>query len=187
MKQAIIIHGCCNKDEYFSNDYPSSSNSHWIPWVQKQLLMEGVFAQTPEMPKPYTPEYNKWKMVFERFAVDTETILIGHSCGAGFLLRWLGENKIQIEKLVLVAPWLDPLNKRKGFLDFEIDHSIPKRVKNIHILYSNDESVEGVRESVEIIAAAFPNAQTHTFDNMGHFTFGEMGTTEFPVLMEILR
>lgn len=31
MKKAIIIHGACDKEEYFSDKYPSLSNSHWLP------------------------------------------------------------------------------------------------------------------------------------------------------------
>lgn len=50
MKTAIIIHGMPSKEEYFSSENPSSSNKHWFPWIQKQLILKGVLAQTPEMP-----------------------------------------------------------------------------------------------------------------------------------------
>ncbi len=112
MNNAIIIHGTCDEEEYFSDAYPSLSNSHWFPWLQKQLLIKSIFTQTPEMPEAYKPDYEKWKHEFERFSVDKETILIGHSCGGGFLIRWLSENKVEIDKLILVAPWLDPRNRR---------------------------------------------------------------------------
>ena len=107
MKNAIIIHGTCDEDEYFSDKYPSLSNSHWFPWLQKQLLINNIFTQTPEMPEAHKPDYDKWKKEFEKFDVNSETILVGHSCGGGFLIRWLSENKIKIKKLILVAPWLD--------------------------------------------------------------------------------
>ncbi|MEX0652068.1 MAG: alpha/beta fold hydrolase [Candidatus Paceibacterota bacterium] len=77
------------------------------------------------MPEPYLPNYEKWIEVFEQFKVDEETDLVGHSCGAGFLLRWLSENKINVGKLVLVAPWIDPINElgdENNFFDFERDH-----------------------------------------------------------------
>lgn len=86
MKTAIIIHGMPPKEEYFNAEYPSSSNKHWIPWIQKQLILNGILAQTPEMPEPYDPDYTKWYSVFEQFTIDGDTQLIGHSCGGGFLL-----------------------------------------------------------------------------------------------------
>jgi len=86
MKNAILLHGCCDREEYFSDQYPSLSNSHFFPWLQKQLLIKGIHTQTPEMPQSYEPDYSKWKKEFERYEINTETILLGHSCGAGFLL-----------------------------------------------------------------------------------------------------
>lgn len=187
MKSAIIVHGCCDKEEYFSLKYPSLSNSHWIPWLQKQLLIKGVFTQTPEFPKPFSPEYKKWKKELERFDINSETVLIGHSCGAGFLLRWLSETKTQVDQLILVAPWMDPTKKRKGFLDFELDPKLEKRVNQIHILFSLDEKVEGVKESVEEIRQFYPGAKYHEFKKMGHFCFEEMGHVEFPELLELVE
>ena len=68
MKTAILIHGTCDEEEYFSDLYPSLSNSHWFPWLQKQLLIKGIFTQTPEMPDAYKPDYEKWK----KFVVEKQ-------------------------------------------------------------------------------------------------------------------
>jgi len=88
MKTAIIIHGCPTKEEYSDSIRPSPSNCHWFPWLQRQLLLKGVLAQTPEIPDAYEPNYEKWKSMFERFDINEDTLLIGHSCGGGFLVRW---------------------------------------------------------------------------------------------------
>lgn len=186
MKNAILVHGCSGKDEYFNEKYPSGSNSHWFPWLQKQLLIKGVFSQTPEMPRPYSPEYKKWSETFERFPIDEETVLVGHSCGGGFLLRWLSKNRARIKKLILVAPWLDPIKKRGGFLDFQIDFGMEKRVKEIHVLVSNDECVEGVKESVETVRSRLPSTRLHQFQKMGHFTLKDMKTEKFPKLLDLV-
>lgn len=186
MKSALLIHGTCDKKEYFSDKYPSLSNSHWFPWLQKQLLIKGILTQTPEMPDAYKPEYEKWKKEFERLPVSEDTVLVGHSCGGGFLVRWLSENKVKIKKLILVAPWLDP-NKSKTttFFDFAIDPSITERAET-HILLSNDDD-EDIQVSVNKIKDALPKAKLHTFQNMGHFTYGQMNTHKFPELLEIIK
>lgn len=113
MKNAILIHGWPGKEEYFDPNIPSPSNSHWFPWVQHQLLLKKIEAQTPEMPKAYEPNYEAWKEMFERFEINENSILIGHSCGGGFLTRWLSENDVRVGKVALVAPWLDPLPEKE--------------------------------------------------------------------------
>ena len=107
--------------------------------------------------------------------------------GGGFLVRGLSENKILVDKVVLVAPWLDPSGRKtKDFFDFEIDPGLQDRVGEIHVLLSNDEETEGIRETVDEILKTLPKAQLHSFENMGHFTFDEMGTEKFPKLLSII-
>lgn len=187
MKNAILIHGSCDKEEYLDDKYPSLSNSHWFPWLQKQLLINNISTQTPEMPVPYSPTYNAWAKEFERFDINTNTILVGHSCGGGFLVRWLSENKVTVNKIFLVAPWLDPSNRRTSeFFDFEIDGEMQDRIKEIHILVSTNEETEGVLESIDTIYKSLPIASVHKLNNMGHFTFDEMNSDKFPELLSLI-
>ena len=186
MRNAILIHGTCDKDEYFSDKYKSLSNSHWFPWLQKQLQIKGISTQTPEITDAYKPVYGTWKKEFERFDVDEDSILVGHSCGGGFLIRWLSENKVQINKLILVAPWLDPDRiKTKDFFEFEIDTNLITRAKEIHLFISSDDDSD-IQESVKLILQKLPNIQIQQFENKGHFTYGQMNTEKFPELLEII-
>lgn len=186
MKNAILVHGCCDKEEFLNEKHPSGSNSHWFPWMQKQLNIAGIENQTPEMPTPYQPIYNEWKRVFEQFIVNEETILVGHSCGAGFLLRWLGETNKKIAKLILVAPYFDPRKKneeRSDLMDFQVDSGVGEK-NEVHIFYSSDDPVEGVKESIDELANLLPKAHKHFFSDKGHFCYEEMQTEEFPELLE---
>lgn len=185
MKTAIILHGMPEEKSYFDPGADAQSNAHWIPWIQQQLLVEGVLAQAPELPHPYRPIYEDWKTVFERFDVDEETFLIGHSCGAGFLVRWLSEHKIKAGKVVLVAPWLDPHGELADFFKFDIDPEVPERAKSIDVFISEDDDEE-IRMAVETIAATWPSVETHRMNGKGHFTQEDMGTREFPELKRVL-
>ncbi len=184
MKTAIIIHGMPDKEEYYDIKRPASSNCHWIPWIQKKLLLKDILAQTPEMPVPYNPEYNAWKDMFERFPLNEETILIGHSCGGGFIVRYLSENNIKVGKVVLVAPWIDPEKSLDtGMFDFKVDENIVSKTNGITIFSSTNDMKE-VQDSVEILKNKVKDIKIIEFQNKGHFCFDDMGTVEFPELLE---
>ena len=186
MKTAIILHGKPSKEGYFNPARDSQSNSHWIPWIQQQLLVNGILAQTPELPEPYEPVYEEWKKVFEKFDIDEDTALVGHSCGGGFLARWLSENKAKVGKVVLVAPWLDPDHQlHTDFFNFEPSAEVPGQTGGLTILVSSDDDAD-IQASVGTLVAKWPDAQVVKTEGKGHFTLGDMGTREFPELKEIL-
>ena len=88
MKSAIILHEYVSKAEYLDDSYPNASNSHWVPWLQKQLLMNGIKADTPEIPRVFEMRYDSWVCEMERFPMSENTTLVGHSMGGGFSVRF---------------------------------------------------------------------------------------------------
>jgi len=188
MKTAVILHGKPDKDKYYADSGPSESNGEWLPWLQKQLIIRGVLAQTPEMPKPYEPYYDAWREVFERFEINEKTILVGHSCGAGFLVRWLSERPlVKVGKVVLVAPSLGIDWDHKGFFDFEMDPKLVKRTMGLSILAAKDDR-PAIMEAAHKIADTIPGVHLQELETGGHFTQESMGKLDFPeLLQEILR
>lgn len=188
MKNAIIVHGKPSKEIYYSSDFPSSSNFAWIPWVQKQLIINDIKTDTPEMPYAFEPDYVIWKTEFERFDISPETILVGHSAGGGFLLRWLSEHvNVQTGKVILVAPGID-LDKKSvtGFCDFILDKELTNRVESLLVMVSDNDS-EGILNSVEFIRETLPDVAVKLFPGYGHFIPKHMGKETFPELVaEIL-
>jgi uncharacterized protein len=184
MKNAIIVHGMPSKEEYYSPQYPSPSNFGWIPWLQKQLLIQNIETTTPEMPYAFEPKYEIWKKEFERYDITPETILVGHSCGGGFIIRWLSENtEISVAKVLLVAPWLDPDGESTtGFFDFEIDPGITSRVQNVTILNSDDDS-EDVHTSVQWLRDVLKSAEYVELEGKGHFVDESFIKDGFPELL----
>ncbi len=188
MKNAIIVHGMPDKDEYYAVEFPSASNSHWLPWLQKQLIIHDIKADTPEMPHAYEPEYEVWKQEFERFDVAPETILVGHSCGAGFLVRWLSESPhTKVSKVVLVAPWLNTEKERDiTFFDFVLDEALVQRIPITIFESTNDDYY--VQQSVAVLRKKLPTATIVTFKDHGHFCKSDLGTDAFPeLLLEVLK
>ncbi|MFZ1250286.1 MAG: alpha/beta hydrolase [Candidatus Microsaccharimonas sp.] len=187
MTNAIIVHGMPGKDEYYSADYPSMSNSHWLPWLQKQLLINEIPTATPEIPHAFKPVYEIWKKEFERFDITPDTNLVGHSCGGGFLVRWLSEHgDVVVKNVVLVAPWIDPFREdTTDFFKFVIDPELASRTKSLWIFNSDTDS-KGVHSTVDTIRSSINDVKYKEFHEYGHFTLRGMGTEEFPELVEAL-
>lgn len=186
MQTAIILHGMPSKDEYYDLTCSSPSNSHWLPWVQHQLLLNNILTQTPELPHPYQPEYDQWREVFEQFPIHENTHLIGHSCGAGFLVRWLSEHNVRVGKVALVAPWLDPTHQfAPDFFTFVLDKDIVQRTAGTKLFVSSDDS-DDIQQSASLLTEGITNLQLQTFSNRGHFIFDDMKTNKFPELVDFI-
>jgi predicted alpha/beta hydrolase family esterase len=138
------------------------------------------------MPTPYKPSYHVWKGLFANYPLDADTILVAHSCGCGFLLRYLSENPQKLKKLILVAPWLDPEHVMGDFLKFTLNPDLAALTDEIHIFYSEDEPVNGVGQTVDLIRQTYKNTKYHGFKTHGHFCLEEMGTDAFHELLEVI-
>ncbi len=188
----IIIHGCPSFNEKNIERSKDSKrrtyDKHWMPWITHQLQQRKIEVKTPLMPNPWLPSYAAFKKEFEKIQITSESILIGHSCGASFIVRWLGESKYKAKKLILVAPWKIPDEDdeyRKEFYSYHIDKTIPEHVKEIIIFTSNDEEEDG-KKSASIFQKAL-RCKVIELKDHGHYTLGDMGTEEFPELLrEIL-
>ncbi len=181
----IIIHGCPSDEEKEMNTEARTYDKHWINWTKKQLISKGIKAETPLMPEPWQPDYDKFKKEFEKYEVDENSVLIGHICGCAFLVRWLGEERKKIDKLILVAPWKIPDKNdelRKKFYNFTIDKTIKDRVKKIAMFTADDEEEDGKKSL--IIYNKNLDGKIIELRGYGHYTLDDMKTEKFPELIE---
>ena len=92
-----------------------------------------------------------------------------------------------IHKLILVAPWKiadDDEAVKKAFYEYPIDKEIKSRVDEIVMFTADDEEKEG-KESLEMYKTSL-GGRIIELKNHGHYTMGDMGTTEFPELLETI-
>ncbi len=186
MKNAILLHGAPDKEEYYDPKVLSPSNSHWFPWLQSQLLKHDIPTATPEVPWSFDKNWEMWNKEVERFDIGPETILVGHSTGAGFFIKYLSIHKdLTVGKVVLVAPWLDPYQEEAmSFFDnFEIDPTLVSRTDGITI-FNSDNDQDSVQKSVSILRDKIEDIQYREFKGYGHFCIDDMKTIEFPELLE---
>jgi predicted alpha/beta hydrolase family esterase len=193
MKNAIIVPGSPGRDEYYNPTLTSNSNAHWYPWLSKQLIVKDIHAVVIEPPLPFQPRYDVWKKEFDRFDISPETILVGHSCGGGFLVRYLSEQKdLKVGKVVLVAPWLNPDavpgSDTADFFDFQIDPDLASRTKGVTI-FNSDNDMETIQKSVAILREKVKDIGYKEFHGLSHFCYQagydeDLESEEFPELLE---
>ena len=185
MKNCIIVHGS-NSTEKGSEEGLPENERHWKPWLKKELEKKGIKVSNELYPKDWAPNYEDWKQVFEKNDIDRNTVLVGHSAGGAFLVRWLWETKKNIEKLVLVSPGKAGRETRKKLSNL-YGRNTYKNIKNyvrngIIIFTSNDDIPVHIKNAYEY-EKELP-AKVIMLDGHGHYTLGDMGTEELPELLE---
>ena len=189
MTNVIILHGKPDKWEFYDENVPIPSEDHWYSWIQKQLLIRDIIAVKPCVLRSFEAKYTDWVKEIEKTYIDSETILVGHSAGGGFFLRWLSENpQMRIKKLILVAPWLDPLafmkeNFGHDLYDFEPDKDLLSRIGETIVFHSKTD-MESIVKSLERIKEYWPDIEVREFEDYGHFCKQSMTKSQFPELLE---
>lgn len=183
-QKVVIIHGSPDT----KRDYKISSR-HWFPWLKTELENKGAQVFTPEMPNSEKPDYEEWKKTLESLPmeIDDQTILVGHSAGGAFLVRYLNEKQLAIKQLVLVSASSTiqgETSRLHQLSNFEVDSSIQKLKIPTVVITSKDEP-EYRHKNAEEYAKIFRTNVTY-FENYGHFIQQDMGKTEFPELLDLL-
>ena len=186
MKNAIIVHGMPSQQEDRIAKLVGikASRFHWLGWLGKRLRKNGYKVWAPEMPKPYAPDWDVWVSQAEKAEIGDETLLVGHSCGGGFWLRYLSEHpNLKVGKVVLVAPWIDvPKSTAPEFFDFRLDPALVKRTNGVTVIYS-DNDMKDIDLSVDKIRKEVPGISFKLMKGYGHFTLFSMHTRKFPELL----
>ena len=189
-RNAIIFHGRPTEAEFHENGGPT--NFAWLPWIRDQLTAYGIPAELPEMPVPYDPDYRAWEATADRMQIGPETDVVGHSLGAGFLLRYFSEHPDKrVGRMALVAPSLgkrwDAEARKKFFDDFTLDPELAQRTGGL-VIFHSDGDHQGADETIELIRTQVPGIVFRKLDNHGHFIPGDMpgNGLQFPELLEEL-
>lgn len=144
----------------------------------------------PSMPNSDNARYEEWKIWFERHLSLTHdgVVLVGHSQGGWFLVKYLIENvpQVTVGALILIGTpaYSDDFGGEDGG-DFQFDvtqlPTLSTRVKTIVLVYSMDDPVVGIKH-FEVYRQALAGAQVMKFIDRGHFL-----TATFPELIQKLR
>ncbi len=181
-RQILIIHGGTVFNSY--DDYlnylrqykiESLDDLHFKDWKSEleESLADEFEIIRPSMPCKRNAKYLEWAIWLEKFFpfLSDNIVLIGHSLGGAFWLKYLAENDfpVKIFQLHLVAAAITEANEPLG--DFALPENlgdVARQVKNIFLYYSKDDPVVSFSD-LEIVANKLPGAKKIIFDDKGHF------------------
>ena len=181
MKQVFIIHG--------TDGHPAEN---WFPWLKLQLENLGYSVVVPQFPVGALQTPENWHIELNKYKnrFDYETIIIGHSFGAGFLLKVLEQLENRIRAAVFISPpvgvkpikyWeLDKPLLKDGF-----EWSRIKRGAKHHIVFhSEDDPYISIGNGEKVAQELAIKLQKEEF--AGHFNAAS-GYTKFTRLLETLK
>lgn len=197
MQQVVVIHGgttFASYDQYLnflqtrevSLDY-FKLRIDWKNGLQKDLG-DGYLVLQPRMPDQTNAQYAEWKIWFERLAafLEDEVILVGHSLGGLFLVKYLSENKFPkaIKAAILVAPPYDEGNGGESLGSFNLINNLElfkQQAGKISFYFSQDDAVVPPYH-LEKYQQELPDAKFNVFEDRQHFN-----QQEFPELIEEIK
>lgn len=194
MTQILTIHGgttFAKYDDYL--DYLKSAPVYpermsfkpmWRDLLQQNLGPDYTVI-SPSMPNKTNANYAEWKLYFDKVAnlLEDDCILIGHSLGAIFLVKYLSENKItaRVRMTILVAaPHSD--ESTEDLTNFKLDTTIPElfsqQAGRVVMFFGSDDPVIAPVE-IERYKQALSDAEIHVVSAPDHFM-----RVEFPEIVD---
>lgn len=142
MKNAFIIHGF-NGDTLYT----------FGPSLKEYLEKKGYHVITPSFPIRSEATYAKWAKILDEYkkCFDKDTIVVAHSIGNPFFIRYLSENELLAKTYISVAGFCDLFrvedreDLNKAFIDFKVNDNdinyLKENVLNRYSLYSDNDHV----------------------------------------------
>ena len=142
MKTAFIIHG-------FNGD----TTYTFGPYLKVELEKRGYNVIMPNFPIRSEATYLGWSSILNNYKklFDSDTIIVCHSIGNPFIVRYISENKLKAKLYISVAGFCklfivpDRDDLTNAFIDFKVsENDINYCIKNIthrYSLYSDNDHV----------------------------------------------
>lgn len=183
----LVIHGggefiACSPDTFLdelisrdvSLDRLRQKNS-WKSNLQK-TLGDAFDVIAPRMPHPDQPRFIEWSVWFEKIIplLNSSVMLVGHSLGGLFLLKYLSETEFpkKIDGLFSVAaPYIEKANARYAEIEFAIPGDVSRvaeQAPQSFLYHSSDDPVVPYAD-LQKYRDALPGATARTFSDRGHF------------------
>ena len=176
----IIIHGVY-----------ANPDANWFPWLKKEFESMGYEVIVPKFPTPLDQSLESWLRTIAGYEdkINEETVLIGHSLGAAFILNYLERTSKKIKAAILVAGFhkllgikYDEINR--SFIDKQFDWNKIKTSCGRFFVFASDND-EFIPFAVTEELTKNLNAEFNMVPNAGHIN-KDSGYDTFPLLLECM-
>lgn len=182
IKTAIILHGTLG-----------SPDGNWFQWLKSELEAKGIQVWLPQLPKADQPSIREWADFVQKecpFAVNEETLIVGHSSGAILSLIIAQNNFEPIGGIVAVSVFHDNSlnwepNSRLFDEQFEWE-AIQNNAMKLIFIHSDDDPYVPLSQAQYV--ADNCHAELVAISGQGHFNLEKSDEyKQFPKLLEIIE
>lgn len=168
-----------------------TENDYWYKFIKRKVEDKGYQCFVPTLPPIEDMSYDSWQREFDKYKqyINKDSIVIGHSTGSVFLVKYLMKNHLKVEKFIgvvsfnnknkyAVKPEWDKINESffvpnlKDFINYA----------NERVCFYSPTDIFDF-ESLDLFATTI-EAKKIIIENAGHFTKGYIG--KFDKILEYL-
>ena len=179
MKNVILIHS-----------YNGDTVESFAPSIERYCKQNKINYFAPKFPIRKEAYYEKWETILNQYNINKDTIIIAHSLGTQFTLKYLALNDLEINTYISVAGFID----YEGRKDLEeilyrfkpSDNDFEKcklLIKNRYSIYSDNDELNQISK-LEKYADKL-NAKKILLKGKGHFN-PKSGVKEIIEINEII-
>lgn len=166
------------------------SDENWFPWLRFELEQKNCVVIAPDFPTPERQSLDGWHSELDQYLRywERDSVAVGHSTGAVFLLRVLEKTDVPIEAAFLVSGFTEKLGIRQfdsineTFIAESFDWKrIKENCKSFYVFHGEDDPYVPDLEAMKI--AENLGTTPILIPEGGHLN-AKAGFTEFPELLE---
>lgn len=187
MKNYFIVHG-----------FMGSNIENWFPWFKERVDSADRLCVIPQFPiEVDNHNYLDWKKLLDVYKdygmINKSSIFIGHSTGSICSLKYILENKIKIDKLILVSGFnnfyasdeadIHNVVNKTYYVDNDIVSNIKNYVNEIICIYGDNDPY--IPQSVLHNFAKSVSAKEIIIHNGGHLN-KDAGYITFEEILEYI-
>lgn len=165
---------------------------NWFPWLKEELENNGYEVIVPKFPTPIGQSLENWMNVLKKYEdkINADTVMIGHSLGAAFILNYLEQADREIKAAILVSGYHEILENQfkelnKTFVGKKFNWN--KIIENCgHFIVIGSDNDEYIPIETTRQLAVLLDAELQIIHNGGHLN-KKAGYEKFPLLLEIIE
>ena len=169
----------------------ANPDANWFPWLKSELKSRNFEVIVPKFPTPFDQSLESWLRIIEKYEnkINQETIMIGHSLGAAFILNYLEQSNKKIKAALLVAGFFKILNTpydelNKTFIDKSFNWKKIKNNCNRFFVFGSDND-EYISLDITKELAKTLDAELKIIHDGGHLN-KKARFEKFPFLLETI-